>query len=278
LEVDAMTTDIIPLWENQKFPVRLHKILGMLERQGKDSVACWNPDGKSFRIRAREEFVREYFFNQTKFKSFQRQLNIYCFQRIPAGDLKGSYYHNDFIKSSPVLCRCISRKRQQSENMTTSKTEGGINNTGISKVVYARSIDSCCRTEAAMKEGAPQNDLKSSHCDGSQSTPCGCTGPQEISKKGSIHFNSLCSAYRNATAAPASHTLVPTLQGPVSTELAPRSNEQRKELDMTELLQGAVLNLLNNDDASIESIDELPADGEPFEFLLNTEDSLQAFF
>jgi hypothetical protein len=51
------------------------------------------------------------FFNQTKYKSFQRQLNLWGFERIT--DAKspklGAYYHPNFIKGRRELCPCMTR-------------------------------------------------------------------------------------------------------------------------------------------------------------------------
>jgi hypothetical protein len=94
-------------------------MLDILEKQGDDHIAGWNPNGASFCIKKPGELVRKimpYYFNQTKYKSFQRQLNIYGFKRILlAGEYKGSYFHKDFVKSKPSSTHRIQRKQQASE-------------------------------------------------------------------------------------------------------------------------------------------------------------------
>ena len=54
----------------------------------------WICDGTMFSVHDRDLFMRKtaplYFSRQTQFKSFQRQLNHYGFERIPKGPLKGT--------------------------------------------------------------------------------------------------------------------------------------------------------------------------------------------
>jgi hypothetical protein len=49
------------------------------------------------------------YFNQTRYKSFQRQLNSYRFRRFVAGKNKGTCFHELFMRDKPDLCRHIDR-------------------------------------------------------------------------------------------------------------------------------------------------------------------------
>jgi HSF-type DNA-binding len=51
------------------------------------------------------------YFRQTKFTSFQRQLNLYGFKRLTVGRDHGGYYHPFFLRGRPDLCKRISRTR-----------------------------------------------------------------------------------------------------------------------------------------------------------------------
>jgi HSF-type DNA-binding len=51
------------------------------------------------------------FFNQSKYTSFQRQLNLYGFHRVSSGPDKNSYYHPLFLRGRPDLCRLLLRTR-----------------------------------------------------------------------------------------------------------------------------------------------------------------------
>ena len=61
-------------WAQQKFPFKLQNMLEVLEAQGNDHIAAWDSNGTTFRINQPQELVRlvmPFYFNQTKFKSFQ---------------------------------------------------------------------------------------------------------------------------------------------------------------------------------------------------------------
>jgi hypothetical protein len=91
------------------FPERLHCML--MNNQDPDIVA-WEPHGRSFRVLKPKRFEEEViptFFKQTKFRSFQRQLNLYGFQRISKGPDHGSYYHELFLRGRKGLCAHLRR-------------------------------------------------------------------------------------------------------------------------------------------------------------------------
>ena len=59
-----------------QFPWKLYDMLDSAERRGEEHVISWIRDGTAFKVHNREVFIEEYMkkqFNQTKFKSFQRQ-------------------------------------------------------------------------------------------------------------------------------------------------------------------------------------------------------------
>lgn len=67
------------------FPWRLHQILDDMERIGDNSIISWQPDGRHFQVHNPSLFMSQIvpkFFKQKSFKSFQRQLHIYGFQRV----------------------------------------------------------------------------------------------------------------------------------------------------------------------------------------------------
>lgn len=78
------------------------------ERDGYSHIISWMPDGKSFKIYAdgslNEEDekaivqVLKRTFNQTRFKSFLRQLQLYGFERIYKGPHKGECKHKFFVR------------------------------------------------------------------------------------------------------------------------------------------------------------------------------------
>lgn len=86
------------------FPAKLYAMLKDSEEQGFQDVVCWQQGGKSFKINNAERFSKEVmkvYFSQSKYKSFQRQINIYGFRRIPHGPFKGGYIHPHFTRDAP---------------------------------------------------------------------------------------------------------------------------------------------------------------------------------
>jgi hypothetical protein len=105
------------------FPVKLHRMLKCAVNEGKQSIVSWNDDDKSFQVHNIERFVVEVLpqhFKQSKYKSFQRQLNFYNFQRVASGPNEGSYGHPSFLRGNEELCRTI--KRDQALQKQPSKT------------------------------------------------------------------------------------------------------------------------------------------------------------
>jgi hypothetical protein len=96
-----------------QFPKLLHNMLGRADEGGYSSIVSWQPHGKSFLIRSRDQFVEQVmplYFKQTRFASFQRQLNLYGFLRVERkGPDHKSYYHKCFLRDAPQLVETISR-------------------------------------------------------------------------------------------------------------------------------------------------------------------------
>ena len=99
---------------SSSFPLRLHKLLAAAEQDDFRDIVSWQEGDQSFKVHKPEEFanhIMPFYFNQTKYKSFQRQLNLYGFMRIPSGRTKGSYGHKFFIRSNPALSQLMHRHK-----------------------------------------------------------------------------------------------------------------------------------------------------------------------
>jgi hypothetical protein len=99
--------------ESLSFPRKLHALLEEAEEKGFQDLICWQSGGKSFKVLNPGHFAKTIlpkYFKQTKFKSFQRQLNIYGFQRIQYGPNKGGCAHACLIQGSPELCLLLIRQ------------------------------------------------------------------------------------------------------------------------------------------------------------------------
>lgn len=116
------------------FPWKLHEMLEAADVQGFDSVVSWLPDNNSFKVHNQQAFVSQVmprFFKQSMYKSFQRQLNMWGFDRLTtAGPGRGGYSHESFVRGNPSLCRHMKRlkikgtgpKRDTSPKTTTTTT------------------------------------------------------------------------------------------------------------------------------------------------------------
>mmetsp|Transcript_4733 Transcript_4733/g.6899 ORF Transcript_4733/g.6899 Transcript_4733/m.6899 type:complete len:389 (-) Transcript_4733:79-1245(-) len=96
------------------FPVKLHSMLDMIEADGLAHVVSWQPHGRCFVVHKTKEFVNHVmpkYFKQTKMASFQRQLNLYGFNRLTGGIDKGGYYHELFLRGKVSLAFDIHRMR-----------------------------------------------------------------------------------------------------------------------------------------------------------------------
>ena len=113
----------------QAFPWRLHDLLDEAVKKGFESIISWHPSGRGFRVHKPKEFVRNIlpiYFNQTKYKSFQRQLNMYGFHRLVTGKDKGSYFHDLLVKGRSDLCRYMNRaKVKRRKGKSASSSSGG---------------------------------------------------------------------------------------------------------------------------------------------------------
>jgi hypothetical protein len=105
------------------FPRKLHAMLEATSKNNLEDVAAWQPGGKSFKVIQPQRFATEImltYFNQSKYRSFQRQLNIYGFRRVQHGPNKGGYTHKHFIRYSPELGDRIVRRPTNQISATVS--------------------------------------------------------------------------------------------------------------------------------------------------------------
>ncbi len=93
------------------FPYRLYEMLQLVERDGLDHIVSWQPHGRCFVVHKPEEFtaILPKYFKQSKTASFQRQLNLYSFQRLTKGADRGGYYNEFFLRGKEFLLSKIQR-------------------------------------------------------------------------------------------------------------------------------------------------------------------------
>lgn len=96
------------------FPQKLHSVLDQVERDGLAHVVAWQAHGRCFVIHKPKEFtehIMPHYFRQSKLTSFQRQLNLYGFNRITRGNDAGGYYHELFLRGKEFLCKRMMRTK-----------------------------------------------------------------------------------------------------------------------------------------------------------------------
>ena len=90
--------------------------------QNFEHIVSWVDGGQRFRIhnpQALTEILGQY-FNQTKYKSFLRQLQNYGFTRILRGPMKGVCSHKDFVRSNRAKCQKMRRHTPTSRSRSPS--------------------------------------------------------------------------------------------------------------------------------------------------------------
>lgn len=78
------------------------------EDKGFADIVSWNKEGNGFTVHSKDRFTKEIvpkYFNQTRYKSFQRQLSLYGFERATLGSIKGLRYHEKLRRGNKQLCR-----------------------------------------------------------------------------------------------------------------------------------------------------------------------------
>ena len=84
----------------------------ILSRPDFRDVVAWLPHGRSWRVLKPREFeikIIPLFFEHAKFSSFVRQANGWGFRRITQGKDRNSYYHEQFLRGLPHLCKNMKR-------------------------------------------------------------------------------------------------------------------------------------------------------------------------
>ncbi|KAL3918931.1 MAG: hypothetical protein SGILL_004007 [Bacillariaceae sp.] len=135
---------------SKQFPGKLHDLLTYAETHRLDWVISWCHEGKAFIVHSQEHLLQilPIFFGQTKFRSFQRQLNVsahtdrgkrkvykinsflishtfpfpspyqmWHFERVLVGPFKGAFMHPCFVRGNRALCASMSRHHLPSAEM-----------------------------------------------------------------------------------------------------------------------------------------------------------------
>lgn len=105
---------------NETFPYKLYRMLVETEEANQSDIVSFLPHGCSFAIHQPKIFASEImpkYFTTGRLSSFQRQLNLYNFRRIPDGPDKGGYWHENLMKDCPSLCQHILRRKSGTKSI-----------------------------------------------------------------------------------------------------------------------------------------------------------------
>lgn len=92
----------------QAFPVKVYDMLEDALEKHFDHIVSWNAAGTGFMVHKKDLFIHQIvpqYFNQTRYKSFQRQLSLYGFQRVTNGPNKGLRHHEKLRRGRQDLVR-----------------------------------------------------------------------------------------------------------------------------------------------------------------------------
>jgi HSF-type DNA-binding len=93
------------------FPMKLFEMIQQMDTDGLAHIVSWQPHGRCFQVHQPSTFQKllHNYFKLSKIASFQRQLNLYDFQRLTVGSDKGSYNHEFFLRNRPDLLPQVRR-------------------------------------------------------------------------------------------------------------------------------------------------------------------------
>lgn len=98
--------------KQKNFPNTLYEMLQQQNENNASEIISWLPNGAGFVIHKKKDFedvILPTYFKGIKFRSFQRQLNIYGFERQEIHHESCAYKHNFFVKNQIHLINNVKR-------------------------------------------------------------------------------------------------------------------------------------------------------------------------
>ena len=95
-DLKAASSPVAQVLPATLFPAKLYNMMLYVQEHALEDIVSWELDGHAIRVNKPKELAARLlpmFFKQTRYKSFQRQLNIYNFSRVARGPYKGCYFH-----------------------------------------------------------------------------------------------------------------------------------------------------------------------------------------
>ena len=84
--------------KSETFPYRLYRMIEDAHAEGNSDIIHFMPHGRAFIVEDHDKLVDKLlarYFHQSKYVSFQRQLNIYGFQKLTVGTDQGEYIQQE---------------------------------------------------------------------------------------------------------------------------------------------------------------------------------------
>lgn len=98
-----------------QFPLKMHMLLDQVAAKGQSDIISWVlPQGNCFRVYDKERFETEimpFYFKTKRYKSFQRNLNVWGFETKTARECgeKRAIFHEYFRRGQTDLCQLMTR-------------------------------------------------------------------------------------------------------------------------------------------------------------------------
>mmetsp|Transcript_24492 Transcript_24492/g.59998 ORF Transcript_24492/g.59998 Transcript_24492/m.59998 type:complete len:227 (+) Transcript_24492:61-741(+) len=118
------------------FGWKLHTMLEDAEKSDMKEIVSWVNSGKAFKVHNLDAFMEKvvpFYFRQSKWKSFQRQLYFYGYTRTSSG----AYHHPSFIRGNKTLSLSMRPTKIK------SKAKKRMSDSSISSISSACSASTC---------------------------------------------------------------------------------------------------------------------------------------
>jgi glycerophosphoryl diester phosphodiesterase len=117
-------------------------LLEYADEKGLQHIISWTKDGRAFVVHDPDRLSQllPLFFGQTKYRSFQRQLHMWSFDRIVSGKERGARAHPYFIRGRRSILQhmtreCFKRKSEESETSSNSSKVSSTKKPAVDAVV-----------------------------------------------------------------------------------------------------------------------------------------------
>eukprot|EP00980_Cylindrotheca_fusiformis_P006896 scaffold1442_cov128-Cylindrotheca_fusiformis.AAC.17 len=145
-----------------QFPWKLHKLLDEADSNGLSAIISWLPTGNAFQVHDKKEFaevVMPKYFQSNKYKSFQRNLNLWCFQTLTKDPNKGAIFHPYFIRGDTDRCHLMKRikvkKNSMSQKISLAELKASSTPSLQESPSLKSSTNSMTSSDSALSFGAP---------------------------------------------------------------------------------------------------------------------------